>query len=52
MPSSRLQVASAWAGRGVHLTCWRPEGLSEDPKLGTEVDQQEPHVIQQMYSTT
>ncbi|KAK4824549.1 hypothetical protein QYF61_016153 [Mycteria americana] len=48
MPSSRLQMMSNWAGRGVHLTCWRAEGLSEDPKLGTEMIQQEPHVVPHM----
>ena len=52
MPSSRLQMMLDSAGRGVHLTCWRAEGLSEDPKLGTEMVQQEPHVMQQMQSTT
>lgn len=52
MPSSRLQMMSDWAGREVHLTCWRAGGLSEDTKLGTEMVQQEPHVIQQIQSIT
>lgn len=52
MPLSRLKIMSDWAGTGVHLKCGRAEGLSENPKLVSEIVQQELHIIQQMQSTT